>query len=89
MVRERTKAGMDAARARGRRIGRPPKLNKEQRQEIVETVSSGRRINAEAALLFRVSGATVTRTLAMARYTSVSDEDRLAQAVSSPAANER
>jgi DNA invertase Pin-like site-specific DNA recombinase len=89
MVRERTKAGMDAARARGRRIGRPPKLNKEQRQEIVEMISSGRRINAEAARLFRVSGTTVTRTLAMARYTSVSDENRLAQAVSSPAAHER
>lgn len=35
MIRERTRAGFDAARARGRRLGRPRKLNDVQRQDVV------------------------------------------------------
>ncbi len=33
MIRERTRIGLDAARARGSRLGRPRKLNDEQRKE--------------------------------------------------------
>ena len=59
MIRERTRIGLDAARSRGVRLGRPRKLNNEQRHEVVEMVSSGRKIAAETARLFRVSGAKV------------------------------
>jgi DNA invertase Pin-like site-specific DNA recombinase len=67
MIRERTRIGLDAARSRGVRIGKPKKLNDEQRHEVVEMVSSGRKIAAETARLFKVSGATVSRILAAAR----------------------
>jgi DNA invertase Pin-like site-specific DNA recombinase len=67
MIRERTRIGMDAARARGVRIGRPRKLNDEQRKEVVEMVSSGRKIAAETSRLFRISAATVNRIPAEAR----------------------
>jgi DNA invertase Pin-like site-specific DNA recombinase len=67
MLRERTKAGLDAARREGRLGGRPPKLGNEQRDEIVRMVCRGTRTAAEAARLFRVHPATVSRLLARAR----------------------
>ena len=67
IVRERTRAGLEAARRRGMILGRPQKLNEKQRREIVQMVSSGRKISAEAARLFRVFSATVSRILATAR----------------------
>jgi DNA invertase Pin-like site-specific DNA recombinase len=36
LIRERTKAGLEAARSRGRQGGRPKKLNKDKRQLVVE-----------------------------------------------------
>jgi len=39
LVRERTKAGLEAARARGRLLGRPRKLTREQKKEIIAMVS--------------------------------------------------
>jgi len=41
MIRERTRAGLDEARAQGRVPGRKPKITAEQKKEIVEAVSSG------------------------------------------------
>ena len=38
MVRERTRAGLVAARDRGVKVGRPTKLNLHQQQEIIRTV---------------------------------------------------
>jgi len=73
LVRERTKAGLDAARARGRLLGRPRKLTREQRKEIIAMVSSGRKIAAETGRLFRVSGATVSRILADARQSEITE----------------
>jgi DNA invertase Pin-like site-specific DNA recombinase len=66
MVRERTRAGLCAARARGQRIGRLPKLNHQQRQEVADMVLSGRRTKADAARLFAVSPRTVSRILSEA-----------------------
>ena len=63
MLRERTKAGMDAARREGRIGGRPPKLTPQQRAEIRRMVSRGRKTAAEAARLFSVHPATVSRLL--------------------------
>src|SRR5271166_629163 len=66
MLRERTKAGLDAARKRGRIGGRRPKLRPHQQEEIVAMVSKGTKTAADAARLFNVHPATVGRLLAKA-----------------------
>ena len=63
MLKERTKAGLDAARKEGRLGGRPPKLKPQQRQEIVKLVKRGKKTAADAARLFGVHPATVSRLL--------------------------
>ena len=77
LVRERTKAGLEAARARGRLLGRPRKLAREQRKEIIAMVSSGRKIAAETGRLFRVSGTTLSGILAEARQSETAEDRRL------------
>ena len=66
MVRERTRAGLDAARARGRVGGRRSKLDPEQRAEVLAMLEAGRSA-AEVARVFRVHRATVGRLKAAAR----------------------
>ena len=61
IIRERTIAGLEAAKDRGATLGRPKQVTKEQRQEIVESVRSGRKTQAEMARLYKVSGATISR----------------------------
>lgn len=58
MIRERTRAGLREARAKGRVPGRKPKITTEQQKEIVEAVSSGRKTAAEIARLFKIHRAT-------------------------------
>jgi DNA invertase Pin-like site-specific DNA recombinase len=72
IIRERTQAGLAAARARGRRGGRRPKLGPPQQAEIVAMVQSGRKTQAEAARLFQVHPATVSRLLATSRQAGTS-----------------
>jgi DNA invertase Pin-like site-specific DNA recombinase len=67
MIRERTQAGLAAARACGRIGGRRPKLHASQQTEIVAMVTSGRKTQADAARLFNVHPATVSRLLATHR----------------------
>jgi DNA invertase Pin-like site-specific DNA recombinase len=67
MIRERTQAGLTAARARGRIGGRRPKLHAPQQAEIVAMVTSGRKTQADAARLFNIHPATVSRLLATQR----------------------
>src|ERR1700722_7720463 len=64
ILRERTKAGLDAARKQGRIGGRRPKLRPDQQDEIVSMVSVGTKTAADAARLFNVHPATVSRLLA-------------------------
>ena len=66
ILRERTKAGLDAARKQGRIGGRRPKRRPNQQDEIVAMVSAGSRTAADAARLFNVHPATVSRLLARA-----------------------
>lgn len=61
MISERTKAGMRAAEARGEHIGRPRALTAPQRAEIALRVGSGEWSQAQAARLFGVSKATISR----------------------------
>ena len=67
MIRERTRAGLDAARAEGRIGGRKPKLKEDQRKDIVENVFSERKTGAQMARLYNVSEATISRIVAKHR----------------------
>src|SRR6202166_2890580 len=63
MLRERTKAGLDSARQKGRIGGRRPKLSPQQQAEVVKLVKRGKKTAADAARLFGVHPATVSRLL--------------------------
>jgi DNA invertase Pin-like site-specific DNA recombinase len=70
MLRERTKIGLETARREGRVGGRRPKLTSQQQAEIVRMISRGRKAAADAARLFGVHPATISRLLARARVSS-------------------
>ena len=60
LIRERTAAGRNAARQRGIRFGRPPKLNAEQRKLIRRLLGEGSGVR-EVAQTFDVHPATIYR----------------------------
>ena len=64
MLRERTRAGVEAARQEGRVGGRHPTLSPHQQSEIRKIVLEGEKTAAAAARLFKVHPATVSRLLA-------------------------
>ncbi len=66
MLRERTRAGLESARREGRVGGRRPKLSPQQQAEIARMVLKGGKTAAEAARLFDIHPATVSRLLARA-----------------------
>lgn len=66
MVRERTRAGLAAARERGVKLGRPAKLSRRQQQEVIRTVRDGSKTAADAARLFGLHRSNITRLLARA-----------------------
>src|ERR1700746_870642 len=70
MIRERTSAGLAAARAEGRMGGRRRKLDPVKRREIAESVISGRKTGAEMARLYNISAPTVSRIVAQHRMVS-------------------
>lgn len=74
MIRERTRAGLESAKARGRIGGQRPTLTPHQQVEIVAMVTAGRKTQAEAARLFRVHPATISRLLARQRQSEASGE---------------
>ena len=67
MIRERTKAGLEAARSEGRIGGRKPKLRDDQRRDVIENVLSGRKTGAQMARLYNVSEATLSRLISTHR----------------------
>lgn len=62
-IRERTKAGMEAARLRGKHIGRPRKLTVRQIREARRYLADGHS-PCETAVRFKVSPSTIRRVLA-------------------------
>ncbi len=70
MIRERTSAGIAAARAEGRVGGRRKKLDVAKRREIAESVITGRKSGAEMARLYNISQPTVSRIVAQHRVAS-------------------
>ena len=73
MVRERTRAGLKAAREQGRKGGRRPKLTAHQKTEILAMLAA-RRAGAEIARIFQVHRATISRVIAEARIVSLKTE---------------
>ena len=67
MIRERTSAGIAAARAEGRVGGRRKKLDAVKRREIAESVITGRKSGADMARLYNISQPTVSRIVAQHR----------------------
>ena len=65
MIRERTRAGLERARKKGRYPGRKPKLTYDQRREIRDLVRSGKRTEAGRghAPLFHVHRSTISRVM--------------------------
>ena len=62
MIRQRTKAGMQAAKRRGKHIGRPRKLSALQQQRV-RTLKQQRHTHTAIAERLGVSARTITRTL--------------------------
>ena len=60
MLKERTKAGLDAARKEGRIGGRRPKLSCQRQSGIRKTITKSDKTAADAARLFKVYPATVS-----------------------------
>lgn len=63
IIRERTRAGLDAARRRGQRLGRPAKLSQERMQAALEMLNQPFASVASVARYFEVSEATLYRHL--------------------------
>ncbi|OUJ04587.1 recombinase family protein [Acetobacter cibinongensis] len=62
IIRERTRAGLEAARQAGIRLGRSPILTSRQRKHVCELRHTGRTLS-EIAKIFRVSRSTIWRTV--------------------------
>jgi DNA invertase Pin-like site-specific DNA recombinase len=70
MIRERTSAGLAAARAEGRVGGRRTKLDPVKRRKIAESVIADRKSAADMARLYNISQPTVSRIIAQHRLSS-------------------
>src|ERR1700730_16662338 len=64
MFRERTRAGLAAARDRGVKVGRPAKLSRRQQEEVIRTVRDGSKTAADTGRLFGLHRSNITRLLA-------------------------
>jgi DNA invertase Pin-like site-specific DNA recombinase len=74
MLRERTRAGLESARHEGRIGGRRPKLLPQQQTEVVKMVTQGKKTAADAARLFNVHPATISRLLARTSGEAAADK---------------
>jgi DNA invertase Pin-like site-specific DNA recombinase len=63
LIRERSIAGMEVAKANGVRLGRLPALDNRQAERLATRWSTGKYSKAELAAMFGVSVSTVKRTL--------------------------
>lgn len=65
LISERSKAGMQAARRRGKHIGRPHKLNREQISHAAQMIEEGRETVSGMAGLLSVDRTTLYRALSL------------------------
>jgi DNA invertase Pin-like site-specific DNA recombinase len=75
MISERTKLGVQQAIASGKRVGRPPALDPEQRKLLIELIQSGQKTQAQMARLFEVNRSVISRMIAKERVTAAGIED--------------
>lgn len=64
LIRERTRAGMDAAKARGVHVGRPPKLSAAQVRQVRRWIAGQSKTFSQIAAHYNVHTATVRRAVA-------------------------
>jgi hypothetical protein len=67
LISERTRLGVQQAIASGRRVGRPPALDPEQRKLLIELIQSGQKTQAEMARLLKVNRSVISRMIAKER----------------------
>lgn len=67
LIRERTQAGLAAARARGRHGGRRPKLNRRQTEEIIAMIKARSMPITQIAARYQVSRTTIYNVAQRAR----------------------
>jgi DNA invertase Pin-like site-specific DNA recombinase len=82
IIRERTKAGVAAAKARGRHGGRPPRLDAEKTQHAMNLLAAGTSVSS-VARSYGVSRSTVLRSVRLAGGDATDDapeNDRAAAA---------
>lgn len=65
LIADRTRAGMKAAKRRGKHVGRPAKLTRQQVQHARELITSGKESRGAVAELFGVDVRTLRRALAV------------------------
>ena len=70
LLLERTYSGIARARDAGKRFGRPPVLNEEQKQKVLERIKSGASISA-IAREFRTTRQTILRVRAKQQTVTV------------------
>lgn len=70
LIRERTRAGLEAARARGRTGGRPASLNEKQVREVRRLYASRSLTVDQIASMMRVSRTTIYRYLQKSKETN-------------------
>ncbi|MCF6570313.1 recombinase family protein [Escherichia coli] len=70
LLLERTYSGIARARDAGKRFGRPPRLNEEQKQKVLERIKSGASISA-IAREFRTTRQTILRVRAKQQTVTV------------------
>lgn len=58
LIRERTQAGLQRAKAQGKKLGRKPKLTEDQRAEVVRRLSEGASVSS-VARVYEVSRGTI------------------------------
>ncbi|MCH8080515.1 MAG: recombinase family protein [Proteobacteria bacterium] len=63
LISERTKAGLQAAKKRGKRLGRPPALSQEQLNHAVNMIRSGQETSSGMADIYGVDRTTLYRAL--------------------------
>ena len=63
LIRARTREGMQVAKAKGRLLGKQPKLSTTQQKHLIEVHNAGTHSSAELAELFNVARSTVYRTI--------------------------
>jgi DNA invertase Pin-like site-specific DNA recombinase len=64
LIRARTSEGRERARARGVKMGRPPKLTAHQQREALRRRDRGNETLADIARTYNVSAATISRLAA-------------------------